>query len=66
MMTYRILLTKTLDVPKNVLHGMYETEELAMEAAKAKLMELDADVAVVMRVTAGMTRVIQRFEKVSK
>lgn len=65
-MQYRILITKTLDVPKNMFNAMYQTEAEALKAAQEKLTELNGDVAVVMEVQAGMTRVIQRFEAVRK
>lgn len=65
-MNYRILITKTLDVPKNMFTAMYETENEALKAAQEKLAELKGDVAVVMELTAGETRVIQRFEAVRK
>jgi hypothetical protein len=63
---YRILITKTLDVPKNVLTEVYDTEESAVKAAKEKVVELDADVAVVMQLLAGSTNVIHTFEKARK
>ncbi len=65
-MKYRILITKTLDVPKNMFNALYETEEEALKAAQTKLAELGGDVAVVMELRAGSTRVIQRFEAVKK
>jgi len=65
-MKYRILITKTLDVPKNLFNALYGTEQEALKAAQEKLAELDGDVAVVMELRAGMTRVIQRFEAVRK
>jgi len=63
---YRILITKTLDVPKNVLTAMYDSKDEAVNAAKEKLTELDGDVAVVMQLLAGDTKVIETFEKVRK
>ena len=63
---YRVLITKTLDIPKNLLHLLFDSEEDAVQAAKEKLVELDGDVAVVSRLADGETRVIQRFEKVRK
>ncbi len=65
-MKYRILITKTLDVPKNVFNELYDREDEALKAAQAKLAELDGDVAVVMEVRAGVTRVVQRYEAVRK
>lgn len=65
-MNYRILITKTLDVPKNVFHHVYDSEEAAVKEAQAKLVELDADVAVVMRLMDGDTKVIHRFEKIGQ
>lgn len=63
---YRVLITKTLDVPKNMLHLLFDSEQEAIKAAKEKLIELDGDVAVVSRVAYGDTRVIHRFEKARK
>ncbi len=63
---YRILITKTLDVPKNMLTALFETEEEAVNAAKEKLAQLDGDVAIVTEVFAGTTKVIHTFEKVRK
>ncbi|HTP81126.1 MAG TPA: hypothetical protein VMM57_12080 [Bacteroidota bacterium] len=63
---YRILITRTLDVPQNILHEMYATEEAAVKAAQQKLIDLDADVAVVMEQKAGYTKVLQRFERIRK
>ncbi|HWP83522.1 MAG TPA: hypothetical protein VNN76_12820 [Bacteroidota bacterium] len=65
-MKYRVLITKTLDVPKNMLHLLFDSEQEAIKAAKEKLIELDGDVAVVSRVAYGDTRVIHRFEKARK
>jgi hypothetical protein len=65
-MKYRILITKTLDVPKNMLNALYDTEQEALNAAREKLAELNGDVAIVMELRAGMARVIQRFEAVRK
>ncbi len=65
-MKYRILITKTLDVPKNLFQAQYDSEEEASKAAQAKLGELNGDVAVVMETRAGITRVIQRYEAVRK
>ena len=65
-MKYRILITKTLDVPKNMFHAAYDTEAEALKAAQQKLAELHGDVAVVMETREGMTRVIQRYEAVRK
>jgi hypothetical protein len=65
-MKYRILITKTLDVPKNLLNAVYDTEDAALKAAQEKLLHLDGDVAVVMELQEGMARVIQRFEAVRK
>ena len=64
--TYRILITKTLDVPKNVLTAMFDSKDEAVRAAKEKLTELDGDVAVVMQVLGGNAKVIETFEKVRK
>ncbi len=65
-MNYRILITKTLDVPKNIFNAMYGTEEEATKAAQEKLAELNGDVAVVMEIRAGVTRGVQRYEAVRK
>jgi len=65
-MKYRILITKTLDVPKNLLNELFDTESEALKAAQEKLVELNGDVAIVMELRAGMARVVQRFEAVRK
>jgi hypothetical protein len=65
-MKYRILITKTLDVPKNLYNALCDTEGEAVKAAHEKLVELEGDVAVVMELRAGMTRVIQRYEAIRK
>ena len=65
-MKYRILITKTLDVPKNLFNELYDLEEEALKAAQEKLRQLDGDVAVVMALQAGAAKVIQRFETVRK
>lgn len=65
-MTYRILITKTLDVPQNLFHGLAESEEAAKELAKAKLTELDGDVAVISVQQHGVVKVLHTFEKVRK
>ena len=63
---YRILITKTLEVPKNMLTALFDSEEEAVKAAKDKLVELDGDVAIVMELLAGTSRVIQTFERARK
>lgn len=63
-MTYRVLITKTLDVPKNLYHEVVKTEEEAKTVAQAKLLELDGDVAIVSSVAHGETKVLHRFETV--
>ncbi|HAV23665.1 MAG: hypothetical protein A3H45_15695 [Ignavibacteria bacterium RIFCSPLOWO2_02_FULL_55_14] len=63
-MNYRILITKTLDVPKNIFQEMYGSEEAAVAAAKQKLIDLNGDVAIVMQMVAGTAKVIHRFEQV--
>ena len=63
-MTYRVLITKTLDVPKNLYHEVAKTEEDAKRLAQAKLLELEGDVAIVSTVSHGETRVLHRFETV--
>jgi len=63
---YRILITKTLEVPKNVLTAVFDSQDEAVKAAEEKLAELDGDVAIVMELLAGNSRVIQTFEKVRK
>jgi len=65
-MTYRILLTKTLDVPKNVFHGTADSEEKAKKLAEEKLRELDADIAVISVLSHGVTKVLHTFEKANK
>jgi len=63
-MSYRILITRTLDIPKNLHQEMYETEEQAVTAAKEGLVSHDGDVAIVMEILPGSSRVIHRFEQV--
>ncbi len=63
---YRILITKTLEVPKNMLTTIYDSEEEAVKAAKDKLVELDGDVAIVTELLAGEAKVIHTFEKARK
>ena len=63
-MTYRVLITKTLDVPKNLYHEVVKTEEEAKKLAQAKLLELGGDVAIVSGVSHGETRILHRFEAV--
>ncbi len=63
-MTYRVLVTKTLDVPKNLYHHVTNSEEEAKKIAQEKLLELDGDVAIVTRVAYGETKVLHRFEAV--
>ncbi|MBI3787294.1 MAG: hypothetical protein HY276_03465 [Ignavibacteriales bacterium] len=65
-MKFRILITKTLDVPKNVYHEVVNTEEAAKKLAQEKLLELGGDVAVITSIDHGQTKVIHRFEKVRK
>jgi len=65
-MTYRILITKTLDVPKNLFHGTAQSEEEAKKMAQEKLVECDGDVAVISVLSHGLTKVIHTFERVRK
>ena len=66
-MTYRVSVYKYLEVPKTVAHETVEgTEDEAITLAKALLLKSDGDVVVVAVVTAGETRIVQRFEKVKK
>ena len=65
-MKYRILITKTLDIPKNMLQEIYDSEEEAVKAAQSRLVELDGDVAIVTRLAEGDAKVIHRFEQVRK
>ena len=65
-MNYRILITKTLDVPNNLFHGLSASEEEAKKIAQDKLMELDGDVAIISIQQHGMTKVLHTFEKVKK
>ena len=65
-MTYRILITKTLDVPKNLFHATTQSEEEAKKMAQQKLVELDGDVAVVSVLSHGLTKVLHTFERVRK
>ncbi len=65
-MTYRILITKTLDVPKNLFHGTAESEDQAKKLAQDKLVELDGDVAIISLLNHGLTKVLHTFERVRK
>lgn len=65
-MNYRVLITKTLDVPKNLFHAIADTEEEAKRIAQKQLVELDGDVAVVSEVKYGTTTVLHTFERVRK
>ena len=65
-MKYRILVTKTLDVPKNLFTDVYDSENEAVKEAKEKLAQLDGDVAIVAKLVAGNQKVIHTFEKVRK
>ncbi len=65
-MTYRILITKTLDVPKNLFHGTATNEAEAKKLAQDKLVELDGDVAIISLLDHGMTKVLHTFERIRK
>lgn len=65
-MQFRILITKTLDVPKNLYHEVADTEEAAKKLAQERLLALDGDVAVITSIDHGQTKVIHRFEKARK
>lgn len=65
-MTYRILITKTLDVPKNLFHGVARTEDEARRMAQDKLVELDGDVAIVSVQKHGVVKVLHTLERVKK
>ena len=65
-MTYRVLITKTLDVPKNIFHGTAPNEEEAKALARSKLVELDGDVAVISVLNHGLTKVLHTFERTRK
>jgi hypothetical protein len=65
-MKFRILVTKTLDIPKNLFTEVYSSEEEAVRQAKEKLAQLDGDVAIVTKLSAGTQKVIHTFEKVRK
>ena len=65
-MKYRILVTKTLDVPKNLFTAVHDSEAEAVKEAKDKLAQLDGDVAIVAKLVAGNQKVIHTFEKVRK
>ena len=65
-MTYRVLITKTLDVPKNLFHAVASTEEEAKSIAESKLIELDGDVAVILEMKYGTTTVLHTLERVRK
>lgn len=63
MAKYRALVVRFLDVPKNLYLKTFEDEQQAVEEAKKKLLELDADAAVVSLVQNGITKVIHRFDR---
>ena len=65
-MKYRILVTKTLDVPKNLFTAVYDSEQEAIKEAKDQLARLDGDVAIVAKLLGGNQKVIHTFEKVRK
>lgn len=65
-MKYRVLVTKTLDVPKNLFTEVYDNEDLAVKEAKDNLTKLDGDVAIVTKIHAGNQKVIRTFEKIRK
>lgn len=65
-MKYRVLVTKTLDVPKNLFTGVYDAEDKAVQEAKDRLSKLDGDVAIVTKMHAGNQKVIYTFEKIRK
>jgi len=65
-MTYRVLVTKTLDVPKNLFHGVARTEDEARRMAQDKLVELDGDVAIVSVQKHGVVKVLHTLERVKK
>ncbi len=65
-MKFRILVTKTLDVPKNLFTEVYSSEAEAVKEAKEKLAQLDGDVAIVTRLSGGNHKVIHTFEKIRK
>lgn len=65
-MKYRVLITKTLDVPKNLYHDLLDSEEEAIKVSEEKLIGLDGDVAVVSQVAHGETKVIRTLERARK
>jgi len=65
-MKYRILVTKTLDVPKNLFTDVYNSEQEAIKEAKERLAKLDGDVVIVAKLIGGNQKVIHTFEKVRK
>ncbi|MBI3004134.1 MAG: hypothetical protein HYY49_01805 [Ignavibacteriales bacterium] len=65
-MKYRILVTKTLDVPKNLFTAVYDSESEAVKEAKDRLAQLDGDVAIVAKLIGGNQKVVHTFEKVRK
>lgn len=62
-MTYNVIVTKFLDVPKNLFVENFDNENSSIETAKNKLLDLDGDYAVVIRVENGVSKIIHRFEK---
>ncbi|HAL55221.1 MAG TPA: hypothetical protein DCP63_01765 [Bacteroidetes bacterium] len=65
-MTYRVLITKTMEVPKNLYHEVVESEDEGKRIAQTKLIELEGDVAIVTRVSHGESKVLHRFEAVRR
>lgn len=65
-MKYRILVTKTLDVPKNLFTAVCDSESEAVKEAKDRLAQLDGDVAIVAKLIGGNQKVVHTFEKVRK
>ncbi|MSP64098.1 MAG: hypothetical protein EXR24_03255 [Ignavibacteria bacterium] len=66
-MIYRVVFTKFLDVPKNIATETVTTsEEDAINIAKSKLITLNADTALVLRLEGGESKVIHRFEPIKK
>ena len=65
-MTYNVIVTKFLEIPKNLFVQNYESEEAAISSAKENLLSLNGDYAVVVKVENGISKVIHRFEPIKK
>ncbi|MEK7818900.1 MAG: hypothetical protein AAB255_03795 [Bacteroidota bacterium] len=65
-MAFHVIVTKFLDVPKNIFVETYDSEDIAISIAKEKVIALDASYAVVVKVENGISKVAHRFEPIKK